>query len=71
MEIITSLAEGKPVEGTEKYKPSEDYDFELNAVFVEMFAVNKENLQERVIDTGFYTADQIYKELTDEDYGLK
>lgn len=59
------------MEGTEKYKPSEDYDFELNAVFVEMFAVNKENLQERVIDTGFYTADQIYKELTDEDYGLK
>lgn len=70
IDIISCLAEGKPMEGTEKYKPSDDYDFELDAVFVEMFSVTKDNLQERVIDSGFYTADQIYKELTEEDYGL-
>lgn len=70
IDIINCLAEGKPVEGTEKYKPSDDYDFELDAVFVEMFSVTKDNLQERVIDSGFYTADQIYKELTEDDYGL-
>ena len=70
MYIIDCLANGKPVEGTEKYKPRDDYDFELDAIFVEMFSVTKENLQERVIDSGFYTSEQIYAELTDEDYGL-
>ena len=36
-----------------------------------MFAVTKDNLQELVIDSGFYSADQIYASLTDADYGLK
>ena len=71
MYIIDCLATGKPVEGLTKYKVSDDYDFELNAYFVEMFAVTKDNLQELVIDSGFYSADQIYASLTDADYGLK
>ena len=71
MYIIDCLATGKPVEGLTKYKVSDDYDFELDAYFVEMFAVTKDNLQELVIDSGFYSADQIYASLTDADYGLK
>ena len=69
--IIDCLATGKPVEGLTKYKVSDDYDFELDAYFVEMFAVTKDNLQELVIDRGFYSADQIDASLTDADYGLK
>lgn len=71
MYIIDCLKNGKPVEGTEKYQPREDYDFELDALFVEMYEVTKANLKERVIDTGFYTEEQIYAELSGEDYGLE
>ena len=70
MYIIDCLASGEPVEGTVKYQPTEDYDFELDAYFVDMFSVTKANLQELVIDSGFYSADQIYSDLTQDDYGL-
>ena len=71
MKIIDCLANGKAVEGTVKYKPTEDYDFELDAIFVEMFSVTKANLKERVIDSGFYKEEQIYADLSDADFGLK
>lgn len=66
MYIIDCLNKGVEVEGLEKYQPRDDYDFELDAYFVEMFSVTKDNLQERVIDTGFYTEDQVYGELDEE-----
>ena len=59
MEIIEDVAEGKEVSGLEEYQPSDDYDFVLQAKFVEMYAVDKSNLQELVIDSGFYTEEEI------------
>lgn len=70
MYIIDCLKTGTPVEGLQKYQPRDDYDFELDALFVDMYEVKKDTLDERVIDSGFFTRDQIYSELTDEDYGL-
>lgn len=71
MYIIDCLVNGEPVEGLESYQPDESYDFELDAYFVDMYSVTKDNMDELVIGSGFYDAEQIYSDLTEEDFGLE
>lgn len=70
MYIIDCLANGKPVEGTTKYQPLEEYDISLDAVFVDMFSLTKDNLKELIIDSGFYSEEQIYGDISESDFGL-
>lgn len=55
--ILDALAEGKevPVNGTYKTDTAE-----IPTIFVEMYSLNKDNMKELAIDTGFYKEEQIY-----------
>ena len=53
--------------GLEDYQPDEDYDFVLKAKFVDMFAVDKDNLKEKVVDSGFYTYESIFGDVMPEE----
>ncbi len=65
MKIIDAYAKGEKVEGLAEYKPSDDYDFVLPTIFVEMFALDKDNMKELVTDTGFYTYESVYGDLVE------
>ncbi len=65
MKIIDAYAKGEEVTGLQSYKPSEDYPFELPTIFVEMFALDKDNMKELVTDTGFYTYESVYGDLAE------
>ena len=67
MDIIDTLAKGGEVTGLEDYQPDEDYDFVLKAKFVDMFAVDKDNLKEKVVDSGFYTYESIFGDVMPEE----
>lgn len=70
MEVVKSLAEGTEIENLEMYQPDENYDFELKTVFCPCTAITKDNLQEVVIDSGYYSAEEVFGEVSDADYGL-
>ena len=67
MDIIDTLSKGGEVTGLEDYQPDEDYDFVLKAKFVDMFAVDKDNLKEKVVDSGFYTYESIFGDVMPEE----
>lgn len=57
MSIINSVAEGKTPEVNGEYTPD---TYTIPTIFVDMYALDKSNLEELVIDTGFYTEEQVY-----------
>lgn len=59
IDIIDALAAGEEPEVNDVYKPDE---YEIPTIFVPMQTVTKENLREVVVDSGFFTEEQIYGE---------
>lgn len=57
IDIIDALAAGEEPEVNDVYKPDQ---YEIPTIFVPMQTVTKENLREVVVDSGFFTEEQIY-----------
>lgn len=70
MDVINSLVNGTEVENVEMYQPDESFDYELRACFYPCTSVTKENLQELIIDSGYYPADEVLGDLAEEDFGM-